>query len=318
MNAITVVTLANDAYSLPLAVMVRSLLETLSPERNLQLAVIDGGISAANRQRLELSWRDTPAWPRCEVRFVPPVYGSSRLPVWGRVPSLTYARISVADYLPAGVTRAIVLDSDMLVLADARRLAGENLDGRIAGAAIDPFIPRVSSLDGLSNYTDLGMKADDPYFNAGAMVLDIAAWRRERVAERAFEFIERHGDRLCQYDQDSLNAVLHGQWRQIDSGWNMNPRTRNSLGAGETAVEPKIFHFSGRLKPWTYRPSTAADRLFYEVQDRTDWRGWRPPATIASLLLRVYDSPIRTLAYPLERNLNTWQRRLIRWRHGDR
>jgi hypothetical protein len=73
-------------------------------------------------------------------------------------------------------------------------------------------------------------------------------------------------------------------------------------------AEAWIYHCSGRLKPWLYRGGNAADRRFYELLDRTCWRGWRPPRTLQSVLYRLYDSPVRDWLYPLER----WGHRQLR------
>ena len=72
-----------------------------------------------------------------------------------------------------------------------------------------------------------------------------------------------------------------------------------ALTAG-TAVDAWIVHFSGRLKPWVYRGKSAADGEFFEVLDRTAWRGWRPPVTVRSVLTGVYERGLRRLLYPCE------------------
>jgi len=60
-----------------------------------------------------------------------------------------------------------------------------------------------------------------------------------------------------------------------------------------------------------YPVRDAADLLYFERLDRTDWRGFRPPATNPrSLLYRLCDSPLRRIAYPLAMRLLAWHRSL--------
>ncbi len=301
-GAIRVLTLADDSYAMPLAVCIRSLIENHSSRRPLRITIIDGGISEASKMRLAASWQH--ATVDVSWEFVVPNFreADKALPVWGRVPKLTYARLALPDYLPETSGRIVILDSDTLVLADLSPLHDVELDDAVVGATRDPFIPVVSSIDGLATWREAGLASDTPYFNAGVMVIDVASWVQQHVTERTLDYIRDTYGRLRQYDQDSLNAVLGGQWKELDARWQAHPRTHNSLGRVAHA-EPWVVHFSGRLKPWAYHADGPSDRRFYEYLDRTAWKGVRPPHTLASAALRLYDSPLRRLVYPLETRL---------------
>lgn len=306
---ITVLTLADGRFAMPLAVMIRSLLDNLSPSRSVHILVVDGGIAESDKALLRASWEDSPGWPRARVEFVPPNYrGSTGLAVWGRLPVLTYARMAMSDYVSSACARVLALDADVLVLTDAGRLFDTDLDGATAGAAQDPFIPVVSSPDGLSNYRELGLRPDCTYFNAGVMLVDTGRWRQQRVSERAFDYAARHWRSLHLYDQDCLNAALAGDWKELDHRWQWHPRIQNALGR-RLGGDPWVVHFSGQLKPWLYRASTEADERFYEVLQRTAWRGWQPPTGAQALAYRVYDSPLRRVLYPIEKLAVLWHRR---------
>jgi lipopolysaccharide biosynthesis glycosyltransferase len=314
MNPVTVITLADEAYAMPLAVMVRSLLDHLAPGRAIRVVVIDGGITPGTKQRINDSWQDSTGWQLCKVDYVAPHFGGARnFPVWGRGTALTYARLSVAEYLPAESRHAILLDSDTLVLTDIGKLAATDLQSATIAAVQDPYIPFVSSIGGLPNYAALGLRADVKYFNAGIMLIDIQRWRAERVGPNAFAFVQRHWRTLQQYDQDSLNAVLAGRWKELDPRWQVNPRTANSLGR-RPLDNPYIIHFSGLLKPWLYPGRERADAIFYQFVDRTAWRGTRPRGTLRSRAMGLYDSPPRRLFHPMEKRILALWHRLARKR----
>jgi lipopolysaccharide biosynthesis glycosyltransferase len=296
---IRVVTLADDRYAMPLAVMGRSLLENHRPGRPLRLTVIDGGVTPENRARVERSWSGAAAGS-AEWKWVAPSFGRARrLPVWGRVPALTYARIFLDAYCEDGENQVLVLDSDTLVLADVADLQDTDLEGRIIGACVDPFIPTVSSIDGLPPSIGSSFPKQTPYFNAGMMVVDLRRWRDARVSERSLEYIEMAQGHLRQYDQDALNVTLAGAWKQLDAEWNVQPRAANALGQA-LPMRPRIVHFSGRLKPWEYGGSTELDRIYFDYLGRTDWKAFRVPATWRGRAWKIYDSPLRRLLYPVE------------------
>jgi lipopolysaccharide biosynthesis glycosyltransferase len=316
-----VLTLADERFVLPLAVLVRSILDHLAPTQALRLTVADGGVTNRSRERLLACWTD----PRLEVSWRPPAFGTlAELPVAGRIPPLTYARLSVAELVPADCARALVLDADQLVLTDLARLASEPFLGACVLAPRDPFIPSVASRNGLAGFAGLGLEPDTPFLTGAAMVVDVAAWRREGLGERALAYVAEHGGRLHSYDQDALNAVLPGRWRELDARWQVQPRALSlrpdvtpHLDAATRALQsadPWLVHFSGRLKPWLYRGRSRFDALFHATLARTGLApAWRPSGPRA-LLFALYDGPLRRLVYPLEVRVDAALRELLRRR----
>ena len=304
----TIVTLADERYALPLAVLFRSLSDNLIAQSRANLLVIDGGISAESKLRLRASYSPD----RLDVRYVSPHFGGEeQLPVWGRLPALTYARIFVPELVGEGCGKVILLDSDVMLCTDISRLWRLELGDKSLLAVQDPAIPYVSSPGGLACYSDRGLRPDHPHFNAGVMVVNVDKWRRSDVSWKAMQFVRRHAGELNHCDQDALNAVLAEDWGELDPRWQVQPRlsARNARmlphlsprQREELRTDPWLIHFSGRLKPWAYRSSNLPDRAFYEYLDRTAWHGWRPEFSWKAGLFRLYDSRLRDWVYPVER-----------------
>jgi lipopolysaccharide biosynthesis glycosyltransferase len=303
----TVVTLADERYAMTLAVMGRSLSENIRAGCHATLYVADGGITTETKRHLMASWD----LERIRVEFVRPQFGHEHnLPVWGRLPPLTYARVFVPLLVPEGCTKAIVLDSDVVVRTDIERLWTMKLGEKCLLAVQDPAVPFVSSRGGLASYEELGIPSDHPYFNAGVMLVNVEKWRRIDVPRQVMAFIKRNAAELNYCDQDGLNAILWHDWEPLDSRWQVQPRlmARNRLPLPHCdedqrtrlKADPWIVHFSGRLKPWIYRGATVSDRIFYQYLDRTWWSGWRPPVSLKAWMYRLYDSPVRDWCYPIE------------------
>src|ERR1041384_4150254 len=110
---------ADDAYAMPLAVTVRSLLDNLEREASVRLFVIDGGLSEESKKRLRESW---PA-DRLRVEWLKPDLSTlDGVKTSGHIPITSYFRLLVPDLLPADVERAIYLDSDLVVLGNLAKL----------------------------------------------------------------------------------------------------------------------------------------------------------------------------------------------------
>ena len=305
-----VLTLADEAFALPLAVLLRSILDHLESERGLSVTVVDGGIREATRARLVASWTD----PRLRISWcAPPDIEVPRIA--GRIPPLTFARLCTPRLVPRECTRAIVLDADQMVETDLGRLDAEPLEDALVLAPRDPFIPYVSSPNGLRDFQDLGLGPRAPYFTGAMMVVNVDGWRRESVSERALRYVADHAGHLRTYDQDALNAVLPRRFRELDARWqvqpralSLSPRVTPHLDDGERArlaADPWIVHFSGRLKPWLYEGRTAFDSRYREVVERTAFRGHRPPRNARATLYRLYDDRLRRWLYPLERRADS-------------
>ncbi len=301
-----VLTLADQQFALPLAVLVRSTLDHLAGSRRLHLTVVDGGIDRGTRERLIASWND----PRLHVEWRAPALNGMEVPITGRIPALTYARLRVPALVPQGCARAIVLDADQIVLTDLGRLATDPFEGALVLSPRDAFIPSVSSANGLAGFRELGLSPDAPYFTGALMVVDVPGWRRERVSERTIAYVAENAARLRTYDQDALNAVLAGRFKELDPRWQVQPRAL-SLSPGVTphldagtrarlAADPWVVHFSGRLKPWLYPGRGRFDALFRETLARTAFHDHQIPNDARASAYSLYDGRLRRWLYPLE------------------
>ncbi len=274
---------ADDAFAMPLAVALRSALDTLSEPHAIQAWILDGGIGAESRGRLERSL----ASPKLELNFVAPgPQALAGIRHRGRVSRTAYFRILAPELLPASVSRAIYLDADVLVAADLAGLWAEPQRGLPLLAVREAGAPWVSSPRGLLNHRELGLRSGLGYFNSGVMTLDLALWREEQLTSRLLGYLESHAHAIRWWDQDALNAVLAGRWGELDPRWNQTPHFWEpaegdsdplSPAVRELVIrDPWIVHFSTWSKPWHWGCTHPARERFFEVLDRTEWAGWRP------------------------------------------
>lgn len=300
-DPITVVSAADAAYALPLAVMLRSVIDRLGPTRTARLHVIDDGLGPELRERVEASLDGT------VVRWiVPDGEPEDGLPLWGRMPATTYHKLVLPSLL-SGVDRALWLDADLVSLEDVGTLWDMSLERRSLVAVTDPFVSTVSHRLGVTGWRELEMSPEAPYFNAGVLLLDLDRWRAQDVTARALEYLHRFRDRVFFHDQEALNAVLVGDWTEADERWNRSVNAERLGLAG--AVPPAILHYSGTLKPWTHRVGSRLHAVYYSHLDRTAWRGWRPEASLAASVLDLYQrSLLRRVLHPLEQ---IWFRRWV-------
>jgi lipopolysaccharide biosynthesis glycosyltransferase len=148
--------------------------------------------------------------------------------------------------------RLVYLDADLIVLADLNPLFEISLSGNPCAACVDPVVARAPRNEAL------GLPSDAAYFNAGVMVIDVAAWSEARISERAMQFLQQHPD-LCKFsDQDALNATIGGNYVLLDSRYNTFALLEDSTrdwGMGRVAV----VHFAMYPKPWDLKQLKSGD-----------------------------------------------------------
>jgi lipopolysaccharide biosynthesis glycosyltransferase len=313
--SIVVACAADEAFAMPLAVLGRSMLHHLRLSRHLDLYVLDFGITQRTKERLTCSWPSE----RLDIHWLSADAESlSYLPIWGRMSIATYQRLLLGRLLPDRISRVIWLDCDVVATTDLTPLWETQLESNTIAAVQDMAVPYFASRFGVGAHRELGLPADSQHFNAGVMVVDLEAWRTGQVAERSFEYLERHFHDVWFWDQEALNVVLLGKWKPLDQRWNQiaslagrwffRPEHLDGEVYARIVQSPWLVHWAGTIKPWKCLSRRAAHRKWYEYLDQTDWRGWRPPRTLSSLALGLYDTWGRNLMYPFERWALTSQR----------
>lgn len=270
---ISVAVAADDGYAMPLAVTVRSLLDHLTPGRRLTLYLLDGGISDESHRRLLASWDSD----RIDLHIVrPDAKRLFDLNVSHHVNHLTYYRILLPELLPASLGKVIYLDSDLLIRRDIGELWDQPLNDSWALAAQDcaaPFFdasiacpnfrdcgPYLAAVRPVENYRALGLKPKSPYLNGGVLVIDLDAWRRQRLTDKMLTCLRDNAKSVLWWDQYALNVALNGQWRSLDRRWNQGAHIfkygdwhRSPFPKPEyeeLTQDPWIVHFTSPIKPW--------------------------------------------------------------------
>lgn len=176
----------------------------------------------------------------------------ARAPLSRHITGASYFRLHLPSVLPDEVRRYLYLDADVVVESDLEPLVSRSSGNRPVAAVIDGYL-RGRRLP--------GMRPEIPYFNAGVLLVDRAAWRAGDITARCLRVIEDLPEHLDYHDQDALNVALDGDWAPLEVRWNQQSvfwqRSPGRLGIDPRSFaaaldDPGIVHFSGTSKPWQY------------------------------------------------------------------
>ena len=257
---ITVVTAVNDDYVLPLALMMRSVSQSLSAEAHVDLRILTLGLSKESRTRLERSIAGLRIDIH-EVRVDPSCLNG--LKVSGHVSQETYFRLLTPNYLQ-DVDRVLYLDADLLVRHSVVEIFRQQFEG--AHLLAVPHASKRSgffeSERGVPSYSVLGIPGNSRTFNAGVMLLNLEEWRHSNTTESILKYLREYREQVLWWDQDGLNAVLHDRWRPLHPKWNVMTSHFADFGSWEDSLldattfesiksDPAIIHYSFVPKPWS-------------------------------------------------------------------
>jgi len=179
----------------------------------------------------------------------------------GHWPPAAWARLVASELLGDRGGRMLYLDGDTLVVRSIAELDCMDMRGSpLAAARGDRGGPHTSRL---------GLDDTYAYFNSGVMLLDLDAWRRDQVTERALKWARDHAEVLRFADNDPLVALYGNKFTQFDGRYNYTGTNRQYPELNAAA----IIHFTGTRKPDFEDCPHPAVPQFLQMRERTPWRG---------------------------------------------
>lgn len=251
----------DDSYWAPAFATIRSICLTTARRKDLVFHLCQSVLTAghaADFQRITEEFGST-------IRFYDidanPLFQSiaKRARYNIRLSNIVYARLLFAEILPPDVERLTYLDCDMMVRAPIEEIAEIDLGPYPIAAVADAHGIDIAMGRDIRQKADL-FDAADSYFNAGLVVIDMAAWRKAEILRRLETAIADGTMERLYYDQDLLNLVFRRNWLRLDQLWNLvDPRPCHQ------ALNPKLLHYTGSKKPWFRTSVVAFSRSYRHV-----------------------------------------------------
>lgn len=217
MKRVVLALVSNERYFPGLCCTVASSLNQLDASRQVDLKVLDGGISQASRKILSELVKDVGG--SVQVELVPideSIFCGAALGPGST--HMAYCRILLPQLLD--VPRAIYLDCDTLVFRDLSELFDLELPaGKILAAVPDSETLTLS--DDCRTLADaMNLPDDGRYFNSGVMLLNLDELRKQNFTGQSFEFFKNCRKQYRLHDQSAINFLLHGQIAELPEYWN--------------------------------------------------------------------------------------------------
>jgi lipopolysaccharide biosynthesis glycosyltransferase len=117
--------------------------------------------------------------------------------------------------------------------------------------------------------------------------MDLARWRAEGYAEAILRFLVEHQADVQFGDQDGINAVMAGNWGELDPLWNVQVfvgvnrllRLYEDVSLNQQLLRDRrrllrdafIWHFAGPWKPWARGCFSAGQLEWLRTLRQSGW-----------------------------------------------
>lgn len=252
----------DDNYAPFFAVAVRSLLINSSKDYFYSIHVLNDGLKEETKKRLsayktensEVIFDDV----SCYVEKIKPRLNEALRDYY--TASIFY-RLFIAALYP-DYDKAVYLDSDVTVIGDVSVLYETDLGDNVLGAVPDDVI---AGNDVFRNYARFGVGVEyEKYFNSGVLVMNLDAYRRERIKEKFIFYLIKYNFESAAPDQDYLNVLCKDKVTYLERGWDRMSTDEDYDG--------KIYlvHYNNFRKPWYY-DDVPYEKYFWQYAEQTDY-----------------------------------------------
>ena len=284
--AISVVIASDNNYAPHLGALIASIFDNIDTRAIVDLLILDGGISAANRAMLRHLVPKTST-----LHFIPMRDEFRSYFTHMHFSRATFYRL-ILDSILASRDKVIYIDCDTVVLGDLQELWDIDMGDKPVAAVHDYIMEhfrnsKVLSADFtgsqpadryLRDYVGIAPEYCAEYFQAGLLIMNLRRIRELGLSKRMTDSLLSR--KYWFLDQDVLNKYFCGTHLRLPAEWNFVNCTddiTNSLDAHsakellEAGSNPKLIHYAGfEAKPWNNPNAYLGEFYFYYLR-RTYW-----------------------------------------------
>ena len=261
-NVIPIFFAIDDGYIPFLAVSLQSLIENSKKENFYLIKILYTNISEENQRKIQKFEQEN-----VSIEFVDLNYYiekiKDKLYTRDYYSKTTYFRLFIPNLYPQ-YTKALYLDSDIVVLEDVADLYNTNMENDLVAAAPDDVIQTIKvfqeyaeNVVGVANYRN--------YFNAGVLLMNLDELRKFNFQEKFLYSLDKIKFSVAQ-DQDYLNRLCKGRVKIVDPNWNRMPIAREKENQGDI----KLIHYNLAYKPWHFEDILYKD-YFWNYAKKTEF-----------------------------------------------
>lgn len=194
----------------------------------------------------------------------------------------SYARLFIGSLLPQDINRVLYIDCDVIFNDSIVSLFNIDLKDSLVCGVIDPVLSNAYK-------KRIGIPVNEPYINAGVLLIALDKWRSENLESLFIEYLVRHNGKVHLQDQGIVNAVCIGRKQIISPRYNaisnyfcypwkslskINSPFYHQAEFNMASQSPIIIHFTETIfnRPWIEGCTHPYVRLFLQYKAATVYK----------------------------------------------
>lgn len=322
----------SDLYSEIAATSIVSLLENCKDIDEINIFIIDMGVTEQHKEEIvnmiKKYGRNIQFLKKLNIEELTGTHINV-----GRWHISTFSRLFLLHVLPETIKRVIYIDCDMIIRHSLKTLWEMDME--------DTWVMSADDCRGEKYRDNIGIDRHSIYTNNGLMVIDLEAWRNNRVELLFADFINNYKGDITYMDQGVSNGVFqplnkikllpisyNAQTICYDLGFDGIQACRKPVWAytksefEEGIKDPFIVHFTtcflSGTRPWLKNDHHPYRNEFLKYRNMTPWKGqplWddhtKTLKKIMTMVCRLLPRKLTFLiihffhvyAYPIVRNM---------------
>lgn len=189
---------SDDNYARHVGISITSLYDHNQDTKKLTVFLIDDGISEENHHRLDAIAQK---YGR-QIQYIPFGPYKERLTLNNRweMPISAYARLFVAEMVPADVERLLYLDCDTVICDSLKELWETDMEGKTIAA--------VEDVASCVFQPETGTPEPYRYICSGVILIDLKKWRNIGALDTMLRYLDEKSGQVLHHDQTILNGVF--------------------------------------------------------------------------------------------------------------
>lgn len=193
----------------------------------------------------------------------------------------SYARLLLPNIIHGDINTILYLDCDTIVNSSLSPLFELQLATNLAAGVLD-------TLPDSQSKTSVDIREDAPYYNAGMLLINLKAWKKENIQSSFFEYLISKNGNVHHHDQGILNHVMQGKIITLPPEYNLTSnyfthpykylKERNTPFYSEEEItqakkKPTIIHYTEGflLRPWVAGCKHPMKSLYLTYKSKTAW-----------------------------------------------
>lgn len=221
----------------------------------------------------------------------------------------SYARLFLPSILHANISKVLYVDCDTVISGDVSEFWNTPLhDNYIAGV--------LDTLPDCEAKINVGLKRDEPYINAGVLLINLDLWRKDDLQQKFINFLLEHNGLVYHHDQGIINGVCKGKVLIVHPRYNCtsnyyshpyallrrtNTPFYSEQECKDATANPAILHFTEGFfnRPWIANSLHPMAAVYHQYHNMTVWSNIPPRKDKRTFLVRFLSWEFLHLPYPV-------------------